>query len=200
MRLMRSVFGHRYMITDGWGRDLLPPDNARGNQAGAQGGAAEPADVAQEVRLPEYRGGARAQGTLEMAADRALPPRGEGAWGRALRLSGWPPAKGPPPPGEGQLKGVGREGLAKSLATHQHRRSASELRTPRFREERGQDSRWYRHQRRDLPLTHRQHRDEAAGAGSDHAREVEVNRGQLGCSLRAGRLPLTQGECQAPCS
>ncbi len=28
MRLMRSVFGHRYMITDGWGRDLLPPDNA----------------------------------------------------------------------------------------------------------------------------------------------------------------------------
>ena len=22
MRLMKSVFGHRYMITDGWGRDL----------------------------------------------------------------------------------------------------------------------------------------------------------------------------------
>ncbi len=56
MRLMRSVFGHRYMITDGWGRDLLPPDNAPGNQAGAQGGAAEQADAAQEDRLPEYRG------------------------------------------------------------------------------------------------------------------------------------------------
>jgi hypothetical protein len=56
MRLMRSVFGHRYMITDGWGRDLLPPDNAPGNQAGAQGGAAEPVDSAEEVRLPEYRG------------------------------------------------------------------------------------------------------------------------------------------------
>ncbi len=56
MRLMRSVFGHRYMITDGWGRDLLPPDNAPGDQAGAQGGAAEQADAAQEVRLPEYRG------------------------------------------------------------------------------------------------------------------------------------------------
>jgi hypothetical protein len=40
MRLMKSVFGHRYMITDGWGRDLLPPDNAPDNQAGAQGGAA----------------------------------------------------------------------------------------------------------------------------------------------------------------
>jgi hypothetical protein len=56
MRLMRSVFGHRYMITHGWGRDLLPPDNAPGNQAGAQGGAAEQADAAQEVQLPEYRG------------------------------------------------------------------------------------------------------------------------------------------------
>jgi hypothetical protein len=56
MRLMRSVFGHRYMITDRWGRDLLPPDNTLSNQAGAQGGAAEQADAAQEVRLPEYRG------------------------------------------------------------------------------------------------------------------------------------------------
>jgi hypothetical protein len=50
------VFGHRYMITDGWGRDLLPPDNAPGNQAGAQGGTAEQVDAAQEVQLPEYRG------------------------------------------------------------------------------------------------------------------------------------------------
>ena len=56
MRLMRSVFGHRYMITDGWGRDLLPPDNAPNSQAGAQEGAAEQANAAQEVQLPEYRG------------------------------------------------------------------------------------------------------------------------------------------------
>jgi hypothetical protein len=56
MRLMRSVFGHRYMITDGWGRDLLPPDNAPGSQAGAQGGEVEQTDAAQEVQLPEYRG------------------------------------------------------------------------------------------------------------------------------------------------
>ncbi len=56
MRLMRSVFGHRYMITDGWGRDLFPPDNARNDQAGAQGGGVEPADSAQEVQLQEYRG------------------------------------------------------------------------------------------------------------------------------------------------
>ncbi len=56
MRLMRSAFGHRYMITDGWGRDLLPLDNVPGNQAGAQGGATKQADAAQEVQLPEYRG------------------------------------------------------------------------------------------------------------------------------------------------
>jgi len=149
---------------------------------------------------PSTEGGARAQGTLEMAADRALSPRGEGAWGRALRLAGWLPAKGHPPPGEGQLRGAGREDLAKRPATHQHRRSASELRTPRSREERDQDSRWCRHLRRGLPLTHRLHRDEAAGAGSDQAREVEVNRGQSGCSLQTGRLPLTQGECRVPCS
>jgi hypothetical protein len=56
MRLMRSVFGHRHMITDRWGRDLLLPGNAPGNQAGAQGDEAEQADAAQEVQLPEYRG------------------------------------------------------------------------------------------------------------------------------------------------
>jgi hypothetical protein len=56
VRLMKSVFGYRYLITDGWGRDLFPPDNSRDGQAGAQGGMAEAADEAQEVRLEEYRG------------------------------------------------------------------------------------------------------------------------------------------------
>jgi hypothetical protein len=56
MRLMKSVFGYRYMITDGWGRDLLPPDNSRDGQADAQEGKVEAADEAQEVRLEEYRG------------------------------------------------------------------------------------------------------------------------------------------------
>jgi hypothetical protein len=56
MRLMKSVFGYRYMITDGWGRDLLPPDNSQSGQADAQGSRVEAADEAQEVRLEEYRG------------------------------------------------------------------------------------------------------------------------------------------------
>jgi hypothetical protein len=56
MRLVKSAFGHRYMITDGWGRDLLPPDDAPDDQAGAQGGEDEQEEAAQEVQLPEYRG------------------------------------------------------------------------------------------------------------------------------------------------
>jgi hypothetical protein len=56
MRLMRSVFGYRHMITDGWGRDLFPPDDSRDDQANAQEGKVEAADEAQEVRLEEYRG------------------------------------------------------------------------------------------------------------------------------------------------
>ncbi len=49
MRLMKSVFGYRYMITDRWGRDLFSPDNSRGGQADAQGDKVEAADEAQEV-------------------------------------------------------------------------------------------------------------------------------------------------------
>jgi hypothetical protein len=62
MRLMKSAFGRRYMITDGWGRDLLPPDNAPGDQAGAQGGEDEQEEAAQEVQLPEYRGWSQGAG------------------------------------------------------------------------------------------------------------------------------------------
>ena len=78
MRLMRLAFGHRYMITDGWGRDLLPPDNAPGNKAGAQGGAAEPAEATQEVRLPEYRGWSQSTGN----------PRNGGGSGAAASRGG----------------------------------------------------------------------------------------------------------------
>ncbi len=62
MRLMKSVFGHLYMITDGWGTDLLPPDNAPDSQAGAQGGEDEQEDAAQEVQLPEYKGWSQGAG------------------------------------------------------------------------------------------------------------------------------------------
>jgi hypothetical protein len=88
MRLMRSVLGHRYMITDGWGRDLLPLDNAPGNQAGAQGGAAEQADAAQEVRLPEYRGWSQGTQSHENGNGPGAASLRGGCLGRAPRLAG----------------------------------------------------------------------------------------------------------------
>jgi hypothetical protein len=97
MRLMRSVFGHRYMITDGWGRDLLPPDNALGNQAGAQGGAAEPANSAQEVRLPEYRGWSQSTWNPgNGSGSGAAAPRG-GCLGARPKTRGVAPSRGAPP-------------------------------------------------------------------------------------------------------
>jgi hypothetical protein len=112
MRLMKSVFGHQYMITDGWGRDLLPPDNAPGSQAGAQGGAAEQADAAQEVQLPEYRGWS--QGTWNPGNISSMSATGQG--GRCLgarpRNRGMAPSRGAPPTrgGSAQGSGPGRPG------------------------------------------------------------------------------------------
>jgi hypothetical protein len=114
MRLMRSAFGHRYLITDGWGRDLLPPDNGQGNQAGAQGGAAEQADAAQEVQLPEYRGWS--QGTWNHgngSRPGATGPRG-GCLGARPKTRGVTTSRGAPSTRGranqgGGLRGPGRE-------------------------------------------------------------------------------------------
>jgi hypothetical protein len=110
MRLMRSVFGHRYMITDGWGRGLLPPDNAPDSQAGAQGGATEQADAAQEVKLPEYRGWS--QGTWSsgsVGGTNATGPRG-GCLGARPKTRGAAPGQGGPPTPGGAAQGGGLRG------------------------------------------------------------------------------------------
>jgi hypothetical protein len=113
MRLMRSVFGHRYMITDGWGRDLLPPDNAPGNQAGAQGGAAEPADAAQEVRLPEYRGWSQSTGNPRSGGGSGTAaPRG-GCLGARPKTRGVAPSQGTPPTQGRAAQGGGSRGPSK---------------------------------------------------------------------------------------
>ncbi len=64
MRLMRSVFGHRYMIKPSRWMQLRKSD------------------------CPNTEGGVRAHGTLGMVADLAAPAREEDAWGRAPRLAG----------------------------------------------------------------------------------------------------------------
>jgi hypothetical protein len=107
MRLMRSVFGHRYMITDGWGRDLLPPDNAPDNQAGAQGGAAEQAGAAQEVQLPEYRGWS--QGTWNPGNNGSSGATGQrgGCLGARPKTRGMAPSRGATPTRGGPARGGG---------------------------------------------------------------------------------------------
>jgi hypothetical protein len=91
MRLMKSAFGHRYMITDGWGRDLLPPDNSPDDQAGAQRSEDEQEETAQEVQLPEYRGWSQGTG---------VPGSGNGSGATAQRGGGTgarPKTRRPPP-------------------------------------------------------------------------------------------------------
>ncbi len=88
MRLMRSVFGHRYMITDGWGRDLLHQTTPRITRQ-----ALKEAQPSRRMQLrksdcPNTEGGVRAHGTLGMVADLAPPAREEDAWGHAPRLAG----------------------------------------------------------------------------------------------------------------
>ena len=95
MRLMRSVFGHRYMITDGWGRDLLLPDNAQDNQAGAQGGV-EPADAAQEVQLQEYRGWSQGTWSHENGGRQDSANPGGGCLGACPRSHGATSTQGAP--------------------------------------------------------------------------------------------------------
>jgi hypothetical protein len=79
MRLMRSVFGQRYMITDGWGRDLFPPDNATGSQAGTQGAQLSRRTRSKKSNCRSTEGGARVQETQETVAGQAPLPREEGA-------------------------------------------------------------------------------------------------------------------------
>jgi hypothetical protein len=99
MRLMKSVFGHRYMITDGWGRDLLPPDNAPGNQEDAQGGAAEQVEAAQEVQLPEYKGWSQGTGNPGNGSGSSATAPGGGCLGARPKTRGVAPSQVTPPTG-----------------------------------------------------------------------------------------------------
>jgi hypothetical protein len=97
MRLMRSESGHRYMITDGWGRDLLPPDNAPGSQAGAQGGAAEQEDAVQEVQLPEYKGWSQGTGNPGNSSGSGVTAQRGGCLGARPKVRGVAPSQVTPP-------------------------------------------------------------------------------------------------------
>ncbi len=82
---------------DGWGRDLLPPDNAPGSQAGAQRGAAEQEEAAQEVQLPEYKGWSQGTGNPgNGSGSGGTAPRG-GCLGARPKIRGVAPSQVTPP-------------------------------------------------------------------------------------------------------
>jgi hypothetical protein len=88
MRLMRSVFGHRYMIPMDGGETSFSqtmPQTTRQALRGAQS--------SRRMQLKRFSclstgGGARAHGILGRMGDWALPVRGEDAWGRAPKPAG----------------------------------------------------------------------------------------------------------------
>jgi hypothetical protein len=134
MRLMKSAFGHRFMITDGWGRSLFPPEDPQGEQRNAAEGEAEDPGEAQEVQLEEYWGWSQgtwacdARGTREAstsgnrgtrtgsrggAAARRLSHPGEGSvLGNRPRGGRWTPAgpgSAPCPVRDAVLRPAGQE-------------------------------------------------------------------------------------------
>jgi len=105
MRLMKSAFGHRYMITDGWGRDLLPPDNAPDGQAGAQGGEDEQEEAAQEVQLPEYKGWSQGTGVPGSGNGSGATAQRRGCTGARPKIRRAPPNQVAPPARGGVSQG-----------------------------------------------------------------------------------------------
>ncbi len=105
MRLMKSTFGHRYMITDGWGRDLLPPDNALDDQAGAQRGKDGQEEAAQEVQLPEYRGWSQGTGRPGNGGGSGVTVQRGGCTGARPKTRRAPPNQVAPPAQGGASQG-----------------------------------------------------------------------------------------------
>jgi hypothetical protein len=104
MRLIKSAFGHRFMITDGWGRSLLPPEAPVGDQEGA---ASDP-EEAQKVQLQEYQGWSQStwsRGSEEARGAQACRSRSRsaGGWGRAA-------IRRPSPPRERTISARGQRG------------------------------------------------------------------------------------------
>jgi hypothetical protein len=106
MRLMKWAFGHRFMITDGWGRSLLPPEMPADDQEGALGGQASGAEETQAVLLEEYQGWSQGMWSRDgWGAQRA--PAGRG-WGQSAVGRGRAAVRRPSPRGREESLRMGR--------------------------------------------------------------------------------------------
>jgi hypothetical protein len=108
MRLMKSAFGHRFMINDRWGRSLLLSEAPMGEQEGAAGDEASGLEEAQEVQLEEYQGWSQGMRTPDGKGEQGvLMPRGRGSRTGGLgRTAG----RRPSPPRERTSSAQGQKG------------------------------------------------------------------------------------------
>jgi hypothetical protein len=197
MRLMRSVFVQRYMITDGWGRDLFPPDNARDNKAGVQGGGAKPAD---EVQLQEYQGWSQGTWSCENGSSQEAANPGGGCLGARPKNRERTTTQGAPSPRERQAREEGQGDPAESAGTRRYPRPRSGCHTLRSGGERGRGPGRYHLRRKGRPLTLHLGLVEAAGTGVGRAGEGEARAERSGHSSRADSPFPTQEGCQVHCN
>jgi hypothetical protein len=184
MRLMKSVFGHWYMITDGWGRDLLPPDNAPDGQAGARGGEDEQEEAAQEVQLPEYRGWSQSAGRPGDGDGSSIAAQRGGCLGARPKARGAAPSQLVPSARGRASQGAGRKSPTRNPANLRGLKPDLGLHVLRPQGGRGRDSGWYHLQEGDLLRAHRLLKGGDPGTGL----------GQFG-GVKGPGAPVEEGPC-----
>jgi hypothetical protein len=103
MRLMKSAFGHQFMVMGGWGTALYPRDESMRFRGDPSGGRLSHAEMARKVRLERCIGGRLHLGARdeERAAIRGPSPSRERAapdYGPVGSRRPLPPREGAPPP------------------------------------------------------------------------------------------------------
>jgi hypothetical protein len=119
MRLMRSVFGHRYMLQTDGGETSSRQTMLRTTKRVHRG--AEPSQLMQPKRFncQNTEDGDRAHGAMRMVVGQMLPTREADAWRRALGVTGRPLAGGFPPLRERRTRGADQGDPAESFVIRQ---------------------------------------------------------------------------------
>jgi hypothetical protein len=114
MRLMKSAFGHLFMIMGGWGTAFYPRDESmryRGDLTGDRIGNVE---ETQEVRLQEYH--SQNQGAWDRGNEGARSARARWSWGQSAGGLGRAAIRRPSPLRERTVSARGQRGTR----GHQH--------------------------------------------------------------------------------
>jgi hypothetical protein len=184
---MKSAFGHRYMITDGWGRDLLPPDNAPDGQAGARGGEDEQEEAAQEVQLPEYRGWSQGAGKPGDGGGSGTATQRGGCTGARPKTRGAAPSQVVPSARGRAAQGDRPRRPYQEPGSPARTRPGLGGRVLKYRGGRGRGSGWCHPREDDLPRAPRPLKDGDPGTGLGQLEGVRDPGGPMGEEPRTGR-------------